>query len=140
MPYKLQKLVAAKRFSSPVTKQVLSAVVRYMNENGTGAFPSVKTIASDISRGRSTVFKHMAMLKADGLLIEVGKRPCHGGATKVYNLGYKALQTLPDEKGKGPSGRWMGGVLHADVLSSGTWTQTSLETAHEGEGRARPRR
>lgn len=48
------------------TKYVLLVVGTYMNQHGSGAFPSYSTIAQKASLGRSTVIKHIDIASAKG--------------------------------------------------------------------------
>ncbi len=67
------------------TKLLLHTLANYMDAGGNGAFPSVATLAKDMSTTKRTVFKHLKLAEAAGFIIKT-RRITEAGAhdTSLY--------------------------------------------------------
>jgi len=101
------------------TRYVLLALSRYMETDGTGAFPAIATIAIDTGLSSRAIKTHLA------LAVELGwieRKHCRRMGQKWRNYEYRPRFPLPVEAGERPSppfrpkGKALGaeaGALHA---------------------------
>lgn len=96
MSRKVVSLVYEKRAGSAHRKAILAYFADRASDNGKGVWASKKTIADETECARSTVNKTVKEFLAEGLIWQVGERPCQNGITIVYDLNLDAIQALPD--------------------------------------------
>lgn len=94
MSNKVSVLVYSRRFGSPIRKAVMVYFAERASDNGEGIWASKATIANAIECGRSTVIRTVKDFVAEGLLSEVGKRPCRNGETVEYAINLDAVAAL----------------------------------------------
>jgi len=71
------------------TKFVLLVVGTYMNQHGSGAFPSYNTIAQAASLGRSTVIKHIDIASEKGWILKtVRPKGNQDNETNLYGISF----------------------------------------------------
>lgn len=71
------------------TKYVLLVVGTYMNQHGSGAFPSYNTIAETASLGRSTVIKHIDIASARGWIRKIVRpKGNQDNETNLYEISF----------------------------------------------------
>ena len=102
MSYLVSTLVYSRRVGSPVRKAVLAYFAERANDNGGGVWASKPTIAASIECGRSTVIRTINDFVAEGILREVGRRPCRGGSTTEYAMNLDAIAMLPSVDDEAP--------------------------------------
>lgn len=71
------------------TKYVLLVVGTYMNQHGSGAFPSYNTIADSASLGRSTVIKHIDIASTKGWIRKIVRpKGNQDNETNLYEISF----------------------------------------------------
>lgn len=124
----LASLVYRRKIGSMMKKAVIAYMAERANDDGTGIWASKQTIANEIEASRQGVITAVKALINDGLLIEVGKRPCSTGYTFEYAIDTAKLETLdftrPDLDGtrKNVDGSKSGPVNEADADPSTSLT------------------
>ena len=96
MSHKVVTLVYSRSVGSAHRKAILAYMAERASDNGEGVFCSKGTIANETEIARSTVFKTIKDLVAEGVLIEMGHRSCRNGATVVYDLDLDAIRAFPE--------------------------------------------
>ena len=118
MSWKIVAKVAAKTLGSAARKLVLLSMADKANDDGSGVYASLRTIAVWADVSRDTAKRIVADFVAEGLLIERGLRPCPHGVTVIYDLALPAIDRLPDAEArmpqatKGAAGKGTGGRAH----------------------------
>ena len=153
MSNKVSVLVYSRRFGSPVRKAVMVYFAERASDNGAGVWASKATIAQAIECGRSTVIRTIKEFVAEGLLIEVGTRPCRDGETVEYAIDLDAVAALDDASDVPERDRSRSGTSLAagrDQSRSGTPTSpaagpkpslgTIIEPSVDIQARAKPGR
>ena len=95
MSNKVITLIYSRKVGSAHRKAVLSYMADKASDGGEGVFCSKGTIADETEIARSTVFKIIKELVADGLIVEVGKRACTNGHTVIYDMILPQIEALP---------------------------------------------
>lgn len=98
MSWPLTGLVASKVIGSPVKRLVLLTMASRANDDGTGIYASFQTMARDCELSRATVKRTIKELEGDGLIKQVGTRPCSNGKTNDYSISVRRISALPDIK------------------------------------------
>jgi len=96
------------------TRYVLLALSRYMDPDGTGAFPSIATLAKDTGLSQRAVKTHLA------LAVELGwieRKHCRRMGQKWRNYEYRPRFPIPVEVGERPSPPFLveRGANHAEA-------------------------
>lgn len=94
----LTGMVASKVIGSPVKRLVLLTMASRANDDGTGIYASFATMARDCELSRATVKRTIKELEDDGLVRQVGTRPCANGKTNDYTISVRRISALPDIK------------------------------------------
>lgn len=98
MSHKVVTLVYTRMLGSAHRKAIIVYMADKASDDGRGVFCSKGTIAAETEIARSTVFKTIRDLVAEGVLIEAGNRACRNGATVVYNMDLDAIRAMPTVK------------------------------------------
>lgn len=98
MSWPLTGLVASKVIGSPVKRLVLLTMASRANDDGTGIFASFATMARDCELSRATVKRAIKDLEDEGLVKQVGVRPCANGKTNDYSMSVRRISALPNIK------------------------------------------
>lgn len=101
MSHKVVTLVYSRSVGSAHRKAILAYMADRASDDGRGVFCSKGTIANETEIARSTVFKTIKDMVAEGILIEAGSRPCRNGVTVVYDLNLVAIARFPLVKSDG---------------------------------------
>ena len=96
MSHKVVTLVYSKRVGSAHRKAILAYCADRASDDGRGVYCSKGTIAEETEIARSTVFKTIKELVAEGVLIEAGTRACRNGHTVVYDMNLDAIRGYQD--------------------------------------------
>jgi biotin operon repressor len=104
MSHKVVTLVYSKRVGSAHRKAILAYCADRASDDGRGVYCSKGTIAEETEIARSTVFKTIKELVAEGVLIESGTRPCRNGHTVVYDMNLDAIRAYQDAATSPPAG------------------------------------
>ena len=122
MSNKVSVLVYSRRFGSPVRKAVMVYFAERASDNGEGIWAAKGTIAQAIECGRSTVIRTINEFVSEGLLVEVGKRPCRNGSTTEYAIDLEAVAALEN----------VHGVPERDPSQSGTRPAAGHDPSQSG--------
>lgn len=95
MSFKVANLVYSRKIGSAHRKAILAYMADKASDDGRGVYCSKGTIADETEIARSTVFKTIKELVAEGLLIEAGHRACTNGSTVVYDLNLVLIAAFP---------------------------------------------
>lgn len=98
MSNKVVTLVYTRMLGSAHRKAIVAYMADKASDDGRGVFCSKGTIAAETEIARSTVFKTIRDLIAEGVLIEAGNRACKNGATVVYDINLDAIRAMPKVK------------------------------------------
>lgn len=98
MSHKVVTLVYTRLLGSAHRKAIIAYMADKASDDGRGVFCSKGTIAGETEIARSTVFKTIRDLVAEGVLIEVGNRACKNGSTVVYDMNLDAIRAMPKVK------------------------------------------
>jgi DNA-binding Lrp family transcriptional regulator len=96
--WELTGLVSSKVIGSPVKRLVLLTMASRANDDGTGIYASLQTMARDCELSRATVKRAIKDLEEAGLVKQVGTRPCANGHTNDYSISVRRITALPDIK------------------------------------------
>lgn len=99
----VSEMVYSRRIGSPVRKAVLVYFAARASDDGRGVWASKPTIAEAIECGRSTVIRTINDFVAEGVLREVGRRPCRGGSTTEYAMNLGVISALPSVDDDAPT-------------------------------------
>jgi len=129
MSNKVAVLVYSRKLGSPIRKAVMVYFAERASDNGEGIWASKATIANAIECGRSTVIRTINDFVREGLLREVGKRPCRNGETTEYAIVLAAVERLEivDQSQSGTS-PIAAPVPERDPYQSRSGTQTTIRT------------
>lgn len=94
MSWRVATLCAARRFGSPVRKQIIMFLADKASDDGSGIWCSKGTIARHSELGETTVKRAVAEFLAEGILVETGRRPCVNGYTPIYRIDLDAVERL----------------------------------------------
>lgn len=154
MSNKVTSLVYSRAVGSAHRKAVLAYMADKASDGGEGVFCSKGTIADETEIARSTVFKIIKELVAEGVLIERGTRACRNGHTVIYDMDLTVIGRFPmslSDPGKtlnqsasrtstahDQSASRTPPVRQPDPYQSASRTQTTLRTIleHGGGGSA----
>lgn len=100
MSWPLQGLVASKKWGTPTRRLMALTLSSVANDDGTGIYASVKTMARDSEISESTARRTLQEFEQEGILVKVGQRECLNGYTNVYSLEVRAIENLSDLKPK----------------------------------------
>lgn len=89
-------LVYRKRVGSMARKAILAYCAERANDDGTGVWASKVTIAKEVECSKQTVIETIRTFVDEGLLIEVGRKPCQNGFVIEYDINVAAVSALPD--------------------------------------------
>lgn len=98
MSHKVVTLVYTRLLGSAHRKAIIAYMADKASDDGRGVFCSKGTISAETEIARSTVFKTIRDLVAEGVLIEAGNRACKNGATVVYDMNLDAIRAMPKVK------------------------------------------
>ncbi|MCJ8139582.1 hypothetical protein [Falsirhodobacter halotolerans] len=96
MSFKVATLVYSRKTGSSHRKAILAYMADKASDNGGGIFCSKGTIAEETEIARSTVFKIVKELVAEGVLVELGHRACKNGHTVVYRMVLDKIRAFPE--------------------------------------------
>ncbi|MFT4014341.1 MAG: hypothetical protein QM682_13250 [Paracoccus sp. (in: a-proteobacteria)] len=144
MSWKVANLCAARRFGSPVRKQIIMFLADKASDDGSGIWCSKGTIQRHTELGETTVKRTINEFLSEGILIETGRRACKNGFTIVYRISLAAVRTLEriaepeDETGSTEDGvfREPGTGSVADPVPRPQRTPNHPETIHKPPTRA----
>lgn len=147
MSWKVANLCAARRFGSPVRKQIIMFLADKASDDGSGIWCSKGTIQRHTELGETTVKRTVNEFLNEGILIETGRRACKNGFTVVYRISLAAVRTLEgiaepdDETGSTEDGvyREPGTGSAVDGVRGPQRTSNLPETIHKPPSRACPR-
>lgn len=119
------------------TKYVLLVVGTYMNQHGSGAFPSYNTIAGAASLGRSTVIKHIDIASEKGWIRKtVRPKSNQDNETNLYGISFPQPSTsggLGGIPGGLPSASGGSPLVHTvDPNTPSVTPQGSPQVTHRG--------
>jgi len=80
---------------SGTRKALMVLIADKASDDGRGIYASKQTMADELDLSKQTVINTIKGLIDDGLLIEVGARPCDNGHTVEYAINVEALLALP---------------------------------------------
>ncbi len=80
---------------SGTRKCILLSMADRASDDGTGIWCSKSTLADITGFCKTAVKAACRKLKEDGLIIEVGRKPCSHGSTSDYSIDLLALENLP---------------------------------------------
>lgn len=98
MSWKLTGIVSQKKLGSTVRKYLLHSMCDKANDDGSGVYASFHTLAEMIDASRPTVKRIIKDFLDEGLITQVGIRPCYNGHTNEYAINVEAVMALPDIK------------------------------------------
>lgn len=144
MSWKVANLCAARRFGSPVRKQIIMFLADKASDDGSGIWCSKGTIQRHTELGETTVKRTVNEFLNEGILIETGRRTCKNGFTVVYRISLSAVRTLEgiaepdDETGSTEDGvyREPGTGSATDPVPRPQRTPNLPETIHKPPSRA----
>lgn len=84
-----------REYGNVTIRMLLIALAGHANDDGSSVYPSVSTLALEAGISPDTVRRSIKVLKRDGLLELVGKKPCRYGHTHEYRLNLSAIRALP---------------------------------------------
>ena len=96
MSWKVVNLVYSRTVGSAHRKAILAYMADRASDGGEGVYCSKGTIADETEIARSTVFKVIKELVADGVLIERGTKACTNGHTVVYDMDLARIEAFPE--------------------------------------------
>lgn len=96
MSWTLQGLVAQKKWGTTTRRLMALTLASVANNDGSGIYASVKTMARDSEISESTARRTLQEFEAQGLLRKVGERPCLNGFTNVYHLDADVIARMED--------------------------------------------
>lgn len=99
----LISMVYKKDLRTPMRKSVMALLADKASDGGGGIYASKQTIADELCCSRQAIIDTIKQFVADGLLIEVGKRPSPNGFTIEYAIDVHELSDLPWVKSHDPS-------------------------------------
>lgn len=94
MSYKVTHLVRSRKAGSPTRKVILMVLADVANHDGSSVYISTKTIADESEVSQRTVKRQLKAMEYDGLIVRVGKKPCMGGFTVIYNMDLNVISAL----------------------------------------------
>lgn len=106
MSNRLISLAYKLNMRTPLRKSLLVLLADKASDDGTAIYASKKTMADELCCSKRALQDTLKKFVAEGLLIDVGKRPCANGYTVNYTLNVGELEKLPRVKcwaGKGSS-------------------------------------
>lgn len=98
MSHELVGILSRKQCGGAIRKHLLKTLADRANNDGTGIFCSVKTLARDAEVAERTVQNHLRAFEREGLLRNMGRRPCKHGYTINYRISLRAVHALNDIK------------------------------------------
>lgn len=123
MSWKVANLCAEKKFGSPVRKQIIMFLADKASDDGSGIWCSKGTIQRHTELGESTVKRTIMEFLREGILVEIGRRPCKNGYTVIYRIvldavsGFESIAAPEDEPGP-LTGATADGVPHGPGTGS----------------------
>lgn len=96
MSAELSGIASRKIAGGAARRTLLRALTDQANNDGTGIYASVATLARDSELSDRTVQTHLKAFVAENLLRHVGRRECTHGYTNEYAINVAALKALPD--------------------------------------------
>lgn len=96
MSAELSGVVSRKICGGMARRCLLRTLADQANNDGSGIYASVPTLARDSEVSERTVQTHMKAFVAEGILRLVGKRDCKNGYTFEYALIVSALHAMPN--------------------------------------------
>lgn len=96
MSWQVLGLVARKTLGSAARKLVLLSMADKANDDGGGVWASMATIAAWADVSRDTAKRIVREFLDEGLIVQVGTRPCTNGVTVIYDLVLARIEALSD--------------------------------------------
>lgn len=96
MSYELAGIVSKKQCGGAMRRCLLFTLAGRANNDGTGIYASIATLAVDSEMSERSVQMHMKDFLAEGLLCVTGQRKCRNGYTTEYAIVVASLESLPD--------------------------------------------
>ena len=128
MSWKLTGIVSQKRVGSTARKMLLLSMADKANDDGTGVFASLATLADMCEMSRPTVKRILKEFVDEKLIHHVGMRGNKNGAqTNEYDLDVEAIQALTSISG---STRKATNPVHHDPGSPRTRVTMSADPGH----------
>ena len=94
--------VKRKVAGSPIKKSILKELADYASDDGSGIWASKINMAQDLEVTKRTIIRAINQFVEDGLLVEVGRKPCSSGYTVEYKIDLDILDSLPDTREAAP--------------------------------------
>lgn len=94
MSNRVNQIVLERKVGSPTRKAVLVYMAYRASDDGSGFWAGKSRMARELEMNQRTVKFCIKDLLATGLISAVGKRPCSGGHTIIYQLNLKAILAL----------------------------------------------
>lgn len=91
----VRNFVLSRKVGQTSAKQVLLRLADVADDQGTGIFISKSRVAAELEFARSTVQSAIKKLQGEGLITELGKRPCDKGYTYIYKINLDLLGARP---------------------------------------------
>lgn len=95
MSWSLVGLTSKRRVGSPALRLLLLTMADKANDDGSGVFASVATLARDIESSPATVKRILKKLEGERLIKRAGTRECPHGYTVVWSVQVSAIEALP---------------------------------------------
>lgn len=95
MSWYLTGIVSARTIGNQNRRLLLLTMADKANDDGSGIYASIKTLAEDSEMSVSTVRRLIKDFLDEGVLIHVGERKCVNGYTNEYSLVEGAIDKLP---------------------------------------------
>lgn len=145
MSWRVASECADRRFGSAARKQIIMFLADKASDDGSGIWCSKGTIQRHTELGESTVKRTISDFLKEGILIEIGRRPCKNGFTVIYQIVLARVMALesmaePDE-GTGstvdPVQPEPGTGSTMDGVRGPGWTPNHPKTIHKPPTRKR---
>lgn len=90
--------VSKKKWGCATRRLMALTLASRANDDGSGIFASVKTMARDSEISESTARRTLQTFEEEGIITKVGERPCLNGYTNIYTMNVEAVSKLDDLK------------------------------------------
>lgn len=100
MSWEVTGLISRRKIGSQTRRLLLLTMGDKANDDGSGIYASVATLARDSEISESSVRRTVKDFLTEGLLRHVGQRECRNGYTNIYEIVLEAIEALPEIKRK----------------------------------------
>jgi hypothetical protein len=100
MSWEVTGLISKRKLGSTTRRLLMLTMGDKANDDGSGVYASVPTLARDSEISESSVRRTIKEFIAEGLVLLVGQRECRNGYTNIYEIVLDAVDALPEIKRK----------------------------------------